>query len=1202
MSPTYQAGDCIGGRYTVLSSVTRGLFNERYHCQDLLTDSFVTLETLQAPYRNDAKLQKAFNDTAILWLNLGTHHNFVRLYRVEDIDNVRFMILDPFASADGNTLRTHLAQGVISARQAFEYVLDICKGYKHAQRLYDKDFVHGSLNPDTVLITEKNIAQIDGLYVNEPQGQSTVDSDSGFYSPSLKEQPAYMSPEQWIGGVADQRTDIYAIGLLLFEMITGEPLFQGNVETLRKHHLSTQPELDRPDFPPELQAIFKRCFEKNKTQRFATIDLFRQALSTYYEKQFKKKSKRTSGPIQLSSDNYLERAQSYNRLNHPTRAMIELNALPEDFAAQPQVRLERTLTLLAQKRYSDALNEAIAILETAPDQSLALYYAGCAAAERGDLLNASAYLEQAVQHGVAEAVPEHEQIQKKLQAWKHHTLQLSVAARLVRKQAATEARKTHYEFIEPEHLLNGITKLEDLAKRVHELNLQPNVVPTFLAEVEGIAGLFRGINLPPRQMRRAMRVLLNDGGFTHPESTDAHISRSPVARFVFDRAERIALSQNSPVVGVQHLLAAILDSNNPRIAELFKSLRIPLETFHRNASSLQTTSAATTTTPFLSKWGIDLTQLAIEGKLYDATGRDEEIAQVLRALSRESKNNPVLVGEPGVGKTAIVEGLAHRIAANRISPIFQGKRIIQINVSDFVAGTKYRGEFEERMHGIVKEASENPNIILFIDELHMIVGAGLVEDSNMDAANILKPALARGAIKLIGATTEAEYYRYLGKDAAFERRLQPIKVEEPNTESTRHILSAIRERLKKHHGVVIRDDAIDAAISLSVRYMPARRLPDKARDLLDEACAYLQSTSPTISIEDSVEVGYSPEKVVTIDTIREVVAEKVGVPVTRMTDDEAQRILKMPDVLRQRVIGQDRAIEAVSSAIRQNYAQLRSGKRPIGVFLFVGPSGVGKTELAKATANFLFGSDKRMIRLDMSEYMEHHSVSRLIGAPPGYVGYEAGGQLTELLRRTPYIVVLLDEVEKAHPDVLNVFLQAFGEGRLTDGQGRTVDASNVIFMMTSNLGAYNATPVNAPLGFNRSSTNTTNGVPPKANMTDTIGQAVMQYFRPELLNRLDEIIVFEPLSADHMIDIVQVHLKPLHESLEERGIKLTVTKEAIEWLAQHGFSEHYGARPLIRLIDKEITNEIGGLILAGHLAANSEVCVIVDSEGLRITG
>ncbi|MFH0945645.1 MAG: ATP-dependent Clp protease ATP-binding subunit, partial [Planctomycetota bacterium] len=554
--------------------------------------------------------------------------------------------------------------------------------------------------------------------------------------------------------------------------------------------------------------------------------------------------------------------------------------------------------------------------------------------------------------------------------------------------------------------------------------------------------------------------------------------------------------------------------------------------------------------------------------------------------SRATKNNPLLLGEPGVGKTAVVEGLACRIAAGNAPESVLGKRIIQIQMADLVAGTKYRGEFEERLQGLVHEVAATADVILFLDEIHTLVGGGNAA-GGLNAADILKPALAQGELSCIGATTSAEYRKYIEKDPALERRFQPIMIDEPTAEATVEILrQGIQPRFEEKHRVTIAEDALTAAARLSARYLPDRRLPDKAIDLLDEACARVQIAQMSFSPH-----GPSPERavsaktalVVFAETVAEVLAEWTGIPVAQLTQDERGRLLRMAEILKQRVIGQEDAVDAVAEVVQRARAGLKSANRPIGVLLFLGPTGVGKTELAKATAEFLFGSEKAMIRLDMSEFMEKHQAARLVGSPPGYVGSEEEGQLTGALRRKPFSVVLLDEIDKGHPDVLNLFLQVFDDGHLTDAKGRQADASNALFILTSNHG------FGHQMGF-------------RPHDTDADRQALMAEtrtaLRPEFLNRLDRSVIFPPLKPEHMARIAQVMLARLRARLEEQGIGLHVTDGALALLARLGYNEAYGARPLRHLIQQQIENPLGGMVLRGEAQDGHQV--VVEAQGAEI--
>jgi len=639
----------------------------------------------------------------------------------------------------------------------------------------------------------------------------------------------------------------------------------------------------------------------------------------------------------------------------------------------------------------------------------------------------------------------------------------------------------------------------------------------------------------------------------------------------------------------------------------------------------------------LRKFGIDLTGLAEEGKLDPVIDRENEIKRVIQILSRRTKNNPVLVGPAGVGKTAIVEGVAQRIANGEVPDELKDKRIVALDMAALVAGTKYRGEFEERLKQVLDAVKEEGNIILFIDELHTVVGAGAAEGS-MDAANIMKPALARGEFRVIGATTVDEFRKYIEKDPALERRFAPVWVDEPDIETAIKMLKGLRPKLEEHHKVKITDDAIEAAVKLSKKYIQGRYLPDKAIDVLDEACARKKIeatyTSPELAelkeklhqlraeLDEAVkneefdkaaklkkeikdieakikELEEKQEKmkeegesvpVVTAEDIAEVISEMTGIPASKLQEEEIQKLLRMEEELHKRVIGQERAIKAISEAIRRARAGLQPPNRPLGSFLFLGPTGVGKTELAKTLAEYLFGDETAIIRLDMSEYMEKHAVSKLIGAPPGYIGYEEGGQLTEAVRRKPYSVILLDEIEKAHPDVFNILLQILDDGRLTDAKGRTVDFSNTVIIMTSNVGSEHLMHLSKE-EFEKN----------YDKIKEQIMDELKKRFRPEFLNRIDEIIIFHPLSEEEIKRIVDLLIAKLNKRLEERGIKIVLTEEAKSALAKRGYVPEFGARPLRRTIQRDIETPLSIKILEGTVREGDTVKVDYDEEKSEFT-
>ena len=649
----------------------------------------------------------------------------------------------------------------------------------------------------------------------------------------------------------------------------------------------------------------------------------------------------------------------------------------------------------------------------------------------------------------------------------------------------------------------------------------------------------------------------------------------------------------------------------------------------------------------LEQYSRDLTALAREGKLDPVVGRDEEIRRVIQILSRRTKNNPCLVGEPGVGKTAVVEGLAARIVAGDVPFTVQNKRLLTLDLSGMVAGSKYRGEFEERIKKVIKEVTDDGNIILFLDELHTIIGAGGAEGA-IDASNIMKPSLARGEIQLIGATTIAEYRKYIEKDAALERRFQPVTVEEPTEEEAVRILEGIKGKYEAHHHVTITPEAVEAAVRLSSRYINDRNLPDKAIDLIDEAAASarlhaMDAPDKAKEISDKIrELDWEMEKAIRVEAfaqmaeikkqqdalvkkydrlmkkrekqeagnvisigeneIAEVVAQWTKIPVQKLTEKESERLLKLEKTLHKRVIGQEEAVTAVARAMRRGRVGLKDPKRPIGSFLFLGPTGVGKTELCKSLAEAMFGDENAMIRIDMSEYMERHTVSRLIGSPPGYVGHEEGGQLTEKVRRKPYSVVLFDEIEKAHEDVWNILLQLLDDGRITDSQGRTVDFKNTVIVMTSNIGARSLTAMGSKLGF---SAEERDSDPDAEKKFETAREQVMaelrQTFRPEFLNRIDDIIVFRPLTEEDIREVARRMLKTVSARMETMGIHLDASDEAVAELAKEGFDPKYGARPLRRAIQSKVEDAVAEKMLDGTLKAGDTAKLTVENNRLCVS-
>jgi len=759
-------------------------------------------------------------------------------------------------------------------------------------------------------------------------------------------------------------------------------------------------------------------------------------------------------------------------------------------------------------------------------------------------------------------------------------------------------------------------------------------------EGEGIAAkALIALGLSPEKVQKEVEALIGRG--TEMSQT---VHYTPRAKKVIELSMDEARKLGHSYVGTEHILLGLIREGEGVAARVLNNLGVSLNKARQQVLQLLGSNEATSghqggasanaNTPTLDSLARDLTVVAREGRLDPVIGRSKEIQRVIEVLSRRTKNNPVLIGEPGVGKTAIAEGLAQQIVNNEVPETLRDKRVMTLDMGTVVAGTKYRGEFEDRLKKVMDEIRQAGNIILFIDELHTLIGAGGAEGA-IDASNILKPSLARGELQCIGATTLDEYRKYIEKDAALERRFQPIHVDEPSLEESVQILRGLRDRYEAHHRVSITDDAIEAAVKLSDRYITDRFLPDKAIDLIDEAASKVRLRSYTtppdlkeleVKLEeirkekDAAVQSQEFEKAaslrdmeqrlrekledtkrqwkeqqgkenseVTVEDIANVVSTWTRIPVSKLAQTETNKLLNLESILHDRVIGQDEAVVAVAKAVRRARAGLKDPKRPIGSFIFLGPTGVGKTELARALAESMFGDEDAMIRIDMSEYMEKHSTSRLVGSPPGYVGYEEGGQLTEKVRRKPYSVVLLDEVEKAHPDVFNILLQVLEDGRLTDSKGRTVDFRNTIVIMTSNVGA-EALKRNKHLGFNVQDESRD-----YSDMKGKVMDELKKAFRPEFLNRIDEIIVFHMLEKKHIQEIVTLMVNQLVNRLKEQEIELELTSAAIDAIADKGFDREYGARPLRRAIQKHVEDRLSEELLKGAIEKGQKV--VFDAEG-----
>jgi ATP-dependent Clp protease ATP-binding subunit ClpC len=804
-------------------------------------------------------------------------------------------------------------------------------------------------------------------------------------------------------------------------------------------------------------------------------------------------------------------------------------------------------------------------------------------------------------------------------------------ARQVVVLAQEEARTLKHNYIGTEHILLGL-----------------------LREEEGLAArVLESLDITVERVRAQVVRIVGSG----EEVTSGQIPFTPRAKKVLELALREALSLGHNYIGTEHILLGLVRENEGVAARILLDFDADSEKIRNEVirmlsgpggrrqsgqaagSSGAGASGEKKSSKLLDQFGRNLTKLASEAKLDPVVGRETEIERIMQILSRRTKNNPVLIGEPGVGKTAVVEGLAQRITNADVPELLKGKQIYTLDLAALVAGSKYRGEFEERLKKVMKEITQRGDIILFIDELHNLVGAGAAEGA-IDAASILKPALARGELQTIGATTLDEYRKYLERDSALERRFQQIRVDQPTTEETVQILKGLRDRYEQHHKVEITDEALEAAAELADRYISDRQLPDKAIDLIDEAASRMRiksMTSPPVyrELEEEIEEtrrskeaaieaqefekaanlrdqerkltnrkreleeqwergeGEQERPAIGEEEIADIVSMWTGIPVFKLTEAETAKLMRMEDELHKRVIGQQQAIEVISKAIRRSRAGLKDPKRPTGSFVFLGPSGVGKTELGRTLAEFLFGDEDTMVRIDMSEYMEKHAVSRLVGSPPGYIGYDEGGQLTEAVRRKPYCVLLLDEIEKAHPDVFNILLQILEDGRLTDSQGRTVDFRHSIVIMTSNIGAQEIAR-NTPLGFAVSDDET--GLTYE-DMKNRIMGELKKVFRPEFLNRIDEVVVFHKLTREEIKTIVELLLRRIRESLAERELQLELTEDAKDLLVEKGWDPSMGARPLRRAIQRFIEDPLADFVLRAEMTPGATVMVERAPEG-----
>ncbi|MFX0132603.1 MAG: AAA family ATPase [Candidatus Hodarchaeota archaeon] len=755
-------------------------------------------------------------------------------------------------------------------------------------------------------------------------------------------------------------------------------------------------------------------------------------------------------------------------------------------------------------------------------------------------------------------------------------IKLNIPVEFINHIAKKEANDTKFEFIEPEHLFIGLCSIDKLIdeQTQRRLKISNSVALELANEWRIISSIFQDLDLKISDLRREIRKYIGTGT---SEIKDSAIKNSKEAIEILESAKKIAQDSNSTKVNTLHLLLALIEQSEGKIVKFLNSKDIDIELLKQNVTDLIKKREIITPKKktILERFGRDLVKSARDGQIKEAIGdrAKEAMQRIIQILSLEQKNNPILIGEAGVGKTAIVEGLAWRIAhadEGKVPEYMRHKKIIQLSITDLLAGTKYRGDIEDRVRKLIQEMNDLPDVILFIDEIHTIVGAGATGDA-MDIGNMLKPALARGDLRCIGATTSAEYYKYFSKDSALERRFQVVLIREPNKQETLEILTSICDKKALHHKVEILAEALNSAVELSGRYFPDRNFPDKAIDILETACA--MAAIPDISVPID---GTFKKKTVNRQTIIQVISKMTDLPLN-FEDVDKTRLLDMANQLKKRVIGQDEACEIVSNIVINGYSGLRDPNAPLGVILFIGPTGVGKTELAKATTEFIFGNEKAMHRFDMTEYHEAHSLSKLIGSPPGYVGYEEEGQLTSKLRRKPFSVVLLDEIEKAHRDVLNLFLQVFDDGRITDSKGRTVDATHALFILTSNIKAQSAgllTSTHEDIRLN----------------------LVNQGLPPEFVNRIDDVVSFSTFTDADLENIANLLIRNIAERFKDKNIQIKVDKDVLLYFCQQGYTPQFGARPMKRIIERSIGNLLSTEIIDRHIKDGDIINIMIEND------